>query len=235
MKVDLAFRSTGVHTTQKTIEIEVDPSQVVTVEVIPNGNTRRVEVSVDEDSLLEAIEKVDSDFLPAPVSTILLMVGYDGGGTAVRDPFRFRSWGKYFNAYSVTVQIPDEEYHRQFKLAAEQADKINEDIGHRVSDAFDRDELDSNTYKNIVKELAENRAWREAFVSGDQRYQAYTLLTKPESEYKETSHWYGRIAICELESVGFPKEAKYTQAAIQLLKNDWVKFSSPDQNPYFKS
>ena len=51
------------------------------------------------------LELLPRGFLPEKPSRVLLMVGNGrGAATAARDPVRFRRWGKYFDAYSLTVE-----------------------------------------------------------------------------------------------------------------------------------
>lgn len=89
LRVDLCRRTLGRHERVRTAEVPLLFDSVATV-------GRDGEVNVDEDALLAALAHVPG-FLPADPSTVLLLVE----DTAVRNPKRFRAWGKYFNAFSV--------------------------------------------------------------------------------------------------------------------------------------
>lgn len=99
-RIELAHRHLGYHNTHKECVVQVEEPLVRQ----PGSN----DVSVDEERLLKALPK---GFLPRGihVNKILLMTMDPNGcgGTAVRDPIQFRSWGKYFDAYSLTVGVAE--------------------------------------------------------------------------------------------------------------------------------
>lgn len=93
IRIDLAFRNIGTHSLVKSIEVHALDFDALVSD--PDGRP-----VVDEDALLAALP---SGFLPSKPRAVLLMVGDEGGATAVSTPTHFRPWGKYFSAYSLTV------------------------------------------------------------------------------------------------------------------------------------
>lgn len=108
VKLVLAKRHYGVHTPVKTIEVDLDYDAVVTVEPLlrEDGSRYGSRTHVDEDAVLAVIPE---GFLPQRTEWILLCAGDEHGSSGVYDTKHFKSWAKYFDAYSLTVQRPDEE------------------------------------------------------------------------------------------------------------------------------
>lgn len=87
-RIDLAFRHFGRHSFEKSAILDVPYNEIV--------SERDGEPVVDEDALIAAMPP---GWLRQKPSTVLLMVE----DSAVGSPIRFRGWGKYFDAYSLTL------------------------------------------------------------------------------------------------------------------------------------
>lgn len=89
MKVQLRFRSYGVHSLVKEIEVEGRFSDYC-------ENTSKWDYKIDEDKLIDNLPK---DFLPTSPNKILVTIGNDAGSTGQIHLNRFRNWAKYFDCY----------------------------------------------------------------------------------------------------------------------------------------
>lgn len=100
MKIVLAHRHHGVHTDVKSTQI---PGKLSLYCRYADDPVRGRVPHVSEGRLLSVMP---SGFLLAPPREILLLVDDVGGGgsTAVGEPRYFRKWGKYFDAYSLTLK-----------------------------------------------------------------------------------------------------------------------------------
>lgn len=102
MNLTLAKRHHGMHQVVRVCPVPGRTCDYVTYRKDPLRGPVPV---VREDKLLAAITENWPDFLPMTPDRILLMVSDgDGGGDAVGEPRRFRPWGKYFDAYSLTLE-----------------------------------------------------------------------------------------------------------------------------------
>ena len=100
----LAYRHLGEH--QPVREISVPGSTKDYVKYVDDPVRGKVP-AVDEALLLTFMP---AGVLPVPVAQILLIVedqDADGSSTAVGEPTHFRRWGKYFDAYSLTLTWKD--------------------------------------------------------------------------------------------------------------------------------
>jgi hypothetical protein len=101
VKVTLAHRHYGVHTTRAETEIPGVFGDYAT----PKPGADRDDFVIDEDKILAALPV---GFLPVAPSRILLAVEDETGGTGQRGLARFRNWAKYFDAYCLNL-IKDAE------------------------------------------------------------------------------------------------------------------------------
>lgn len=93
IRVDLCRRHLGRHEMFRRADVPLAFESVVSVGT--SGET-----TIDEDALLAALP---ARFLTADPSAVLLLVDE----SAVRQPKRFRAWGKYFDSLSLFVYAVD--------------------------------------------------------------------------------------------------------------------------------
>lgn len=100
MKAVLRHRNYGVHTFVKEVELKGTVSDYIDSELMEKDS--RDECWVFENKL---IEELPGGFLPVAPKQILLVAGDSGQfNTKI-----FRSWGKYFDAYSLSLESESDE------------------------------------------------------------------------------------------------------------------------------
>lgn len=103
MKIELTRRHYGAHEFISEAEIPGVLSDYATLAPMPR--IRSDEYAIDEDMLLGALP---GGFLPVHPKLCLLMVGDKDGATGQSGLSKFRSWAKYFDAYSLTIFKPED-------------------------------------------------------------------------------------------------------------------------------
>lgn len=101
MKVQavLCLRRYGRHEEVKRIDLPNDYHYYIDVDTLESRN----QSAINEDYLIEDLPK---DFLPVPVRKILLIAERPDSDLSLgmMGTNQFRSWAKYFDAYSLTVE-----------------------------------------------------------------------------------------------------------------------------------
>ena len=100
-KVVLGHRHLGLTYFVKELAIPVCFSD--TVKLLKSQT--EIDFIIKEEKLIAAIASRSISFLPCIPNQILLLVAdADGNATAVSKPRMFKKWGKYFDAYTITVE-----------------------------------------------------------------------------------------------------------------------------------
>ena len=97
MKVELTRRHYGIHDLVKDAELPGQFSDYA----IPVPGTTQDEYKIDEDKLLAALPE---GFLPVPTRRVLLTVRDADWSTGQVGLTRFKSWAKYFDAYTLSLR-----------------------------------------------------------------------------------------------------------------------------------
>jgi hypothetical protein len=93
MKVNLRYRSYGVHELVNSIDIDGNFSNYCT-------QTSKDDYKIDEYKL---IDNLPNDFLPVKPRNTLLTIGNEIGSTGQIHLSLFRPWAKYFDCYVVEL------------------------------------------------------------------------------------------------------------------------------------
>lgn len=104
MKIELSRRRYGVHKLVKECDVPGEFSDYATP-IYDREGDERGDFKIDEEKLLAVLPE---KFLPVKPEHVLLLVGDEMSSTGQLGLTRFRNWSKYFDAYSVIMNMESE-------------------------------------------------------------------------------------------------------------------------------